>query len=167
MLKTILFVSLLLSSFFSMAETVIVENPAALKATIGKAKPGTILLLKDGTWNNAAIQLQGKGTAKSPITIMPQTPGGVTFSGQSYIQIGGEYLIIKGFHFKNGYSPKREVISFRINNDVLANNCRLSNIVIENYSQPERFKADTWITLYGKNNRIDHSTFVNKLNSGY
>lgn len=166
MLKTILFVSLLLSSFFSMAETVIVENPAALKATIGKAKPGTILLLKDGTWNNAAIQLQGKGTAKSPITIMPQTPGGVTFSGQSYIQIGGEYLIIKGFHFKNGYSPKREVISFRINNDVLANNCRLSNIVIENYSQPERFKADTWITLYGKNNRIDHSTFVNKLNSG-
>ncbi|SDJ78308.1 poly(beta-D-mannuronate) lyase [Pedobacter sp. ok626] len=166
MLKTILFVSLLLSSFFSMAETVIVENPAALKASISKAKPGTILLLKDGTWNNAAIQLQGKGTAKSPITIMPQTPGGVTFSGQSYIQIGGEYLIIKDFHFKNGYSPKREVISFRINNDVLANNCRVSNIVIENYSQPERFKADTWITLYGKNNRIDHSTFVNKLNSG-
>lgn len=166
MLKTILFVSLLLSSLFSMAETVIVENPAALKATISKAKPGTILLLKDGTWNNAAIQLQGKGKLESPITIMPQTPGGVTFSGQSYIQIGGEYLIIKGFHFKNGYSPKREVISFRINNDVLANNCRVSNIVIENYSQPERFKADTWITLYGKNNRIDHSTFVNKLNSG-
>ncbi|TCC91089.1 chondroitinase-B domain-containing protein [Pedobacter hiemivivus] len=166
MLKTILFVSLLLSSFFSIAETVIVENPAALKATISKAKPGTILLLKDGTWNNAAIQLQGKGTAKAPIIIMPQTPGGVTFSGQSYIQIGGEYLIIKGFHFKNGYSPKREVISFRINNEVLANNCRVSNMVIENYSQPERFKADTWITLYGKNNRIDHSTFVNKLNSG-
>lgn len=166
MLKTILFVSLLLSSFFSMAETIIVENPAVLKATISKAKPGTILLLKDGIWNNAAIQLQGKGTAKAPIIIMPQTPGGVTFSGQSYIQIGGEYLIIKGFHFKNGYTPKREVISFRINNDVLANNCRISNIVIENYSQPERFKADTWITFYGKNNRVDHSTFVNKLNSG-
>jgi poly(beta-D-mannuronate) lyase len=166
MLKTILFVSLLLSSFFSMAETIIVENPVALKATISKAKPGTILLLKDGIWNSAAIQLQGKGTAKAPIIIMPQTPGGVTFSGQSYIQIGGEYLIIKGFHFKNGYSPKREVISFRINNEVLANNCRVSNMVIENYSQPERFKADTWITLYGKNNRIDHSTFVNKLNSG-
>lgn len=166
MLKTTLFVSLLLTSFLSMAETVIVENPAALKATISKAKPGTILLLKDGIWNNAAIQLQGNGTAKAPITISPQTPGGVTFTGQSYIQIAGEYLIIKGFHFKNGYTPRREVISFRINNDKLANNCRLTEIVIEDYSQPQRFKSDVWITLYGKNNRIDHSTFVNKLNLG-
>lgn len=165
-MKKLILPLLLLLCLQTFAGSVIVDSPKALKIAVAKAKPGDIIYLKDKEWNNAAIQLEGNGTAGAMITIMPQTPGGVIFSGQSYIQIGGEYLLIKGFHFKNGYTPKREVISFRINNDNLANNCRVSNIVIENYSQPERFKADTWITLYGKNNRIDHSTFVNKLNSG-
>lgn len=165
-MKKLLLSFLLLSGLQIFANPIIVDNPQALKLAVAAARPGDIIYLKDKEWSNAAIQLQGKGTASSPIIIMPQTPGGVVFTGQSYIQISGEYLVIKGFHFKNGYTPKREVISFRINNDKLANHCRVSNIVIENYSQPERFRADTWITLYGKNNRIDHSTFVNKLNSG-
>lgn len=166
MKKLLLLPLLLLLGLQAFAGSIIVDNPQALKTAVAKARPGDIICLKDKEWNNAAIQLQGIGTAGSPITIMPQTPGGVIFTGQSYLQIGGEYLLIKGFHFKDGYTPKREVISFRIDNDNLANNCRVSHIVIENYSQPERFKSDTWITLYGKNNRIDHSTFVNKLNSG-
>ncbi|MNK01702.1 Chondroitinase-B precursor [compost metagenome] len=166
MLKPLLFLPLLLISFIAMSETITVENPAALKAAVNNARPGDVVQLKDGTWNSATIELQGQGTAKAPITIMPQTPGGVIFSGQSCIQIGGAYLLIRGFHFKNGYSPRREVISFRINNDLLANNCRVSEMVIENYSNPQRFKSDTWITLYGKNNRVDHCTFVNKLNAG-
>jgi poly(beta-D-mannuronate) lyase len=144
----------------------LVESPEALNAAVAKANPGDIILLKNKEWRNAAVRLQGTGTAKKPIFIMPETPGGVTFTGQSFVQLGGSYLVFKDFHFRNGYSPKREVISFRINNEVLANNCRVSGIVIENYSQPERFKSDTWLTLYGKHNRIDHSTFVNKLNAG-
>ncbi len=165
-MKIFLFSFLLLFGFNTFADQVVVESPQALQVAVAKAKPGDIIYLKDKVWSNAAIQLDGKGIAGAPITIMPQTPGGVIFTGQSYIQISGEYLLIKGFHFKNGYTPKREVISFRINNDKLASNCRVSSVVIEDYSQPERFKADAWITFYGKNNRVDHSTFVNKLNSG-
>lgn len=161
-----LLLPLLLLSINAFSASVIVDNPASLKAAVARAKPGDVIYLKDKTWPNAALQLQGKGTARQPISILPQTPGGVVFSGQSYLQLGGEYLVFKGFHFKQGYSPKREVISFRINNDVLASNCRVSNIVIEDYSQPERFKTDSWITFYGKHNRVDHSTFVNKLNAG-
>jgi poly(beta-D-mannuronate) lyase len=166
LMKNFLLPFLLLLSLDTFSSSIIVETPQALKAAVAKAKPGDVIYLKNKDWNNAAIQLQGKGTAKAPVVIMPQTPGGVTFTGQSFMQIGGEYLVIKGFHFKSGYTPKREVIAFRISNDVLANNCRVSDIVIENYSQPERFKSDTWITFYGKNNRVDHSTFVNKLNAG-
>lgn len=164
-MKKLLF-PLLLFSLNAFSASIVVDNPAALKAAVAKAKPGDVIYLKDQTWIDAGIQLQGKGTARQPISILPQTPGGVVFSGQSYIQLGGEHLLFKGFHFKQGYSPKREVISFRINNDVLASNCRVSNIVIEDYSQPERFKTDSWITLYGRHNRVDHSTFVNKLNAG-
>ncbi|MBE9601168.1 chondroitinase-B domain-containing protein [Pedobacter sp. MC2016-24] len=148
------------------AKSILVETPQELKNAVSKAIPGDTIYLKDKEWKNAVIQLTGRGTAAKPIVVLPQHPGGVTFSGNSYVQLGAEYLIFSGFHFKNGYTPKREVISFRINNDQLANHCRVSNIVIEDYSQPQRFKSDTWITLYGKNNRIDHSTFVNKLNAG-
>ena len=148
------------------AKSILVETPQELKNAVSKAIPGDTIYLKNKEWKNAVIQLTGRGTAAKPIVVMPQHPGGVTFSGSSYVQLGAEYLIFSGFHFKNGYTPKREVISFRINNDQLANHCRVSNIVIEDYSQPQRFKSDTWITLYGKNNRIDHSTFVNKLNAG-
>lgn len=165
-MKTFLFSLLVLLSLNTFSSPIVVENPESLKVAVAKAKPGDVIYLKNKEWNNAAMQLQGKGTAKAPVVIMPQTPGGVTFTGQSFMQIGGEHLVIKGFHFKNGYTPKREVIAFRISNDILANNCRVSELVIEDYSQPERFKSDTWITFYGKNNRVDHSTFINKLNAG-
>src|SRR5690606_28942105 len=147
---------LLLFSLNTFSNPIVVDNPQELKTAVAKAKPGDVIYLKDKEWSNAAIQLQGNGTAEAPVTISPQTPGGVTFTGQSYIQIAGDHLLIKGFHFKNVYKPRREVVSLRINNDKLTNNCRPTEIVIENYSQPQRFKSDVWITLYGKNNRFDH-----------
>ncbi len=163
----ILTISLILSlSISARAKSIIVDNPQELKSAVAKALPGDTIFLKNKEWKDAAIQLKGRGTSAKPIVVLPQSLGGVVFSGNSYVQLGSEFLTFAGFHFKNGYSPKREVISFRINNDQLANHCRVSQIVIENYSHPERFKSDTWITLYGKNNRIDHSTFVNKLNAG-
>lgn len=146
--------------------SIIVNNPQELKAAVSKARPGDVILLKDKEWSNAALQLHGKGTAVQSVMIMPETPGGVILTGQSYLQLSGEYLTIKGLHFKNGYTPKREIISFRTSEELLANHCRVTGVVIENYSQPEKFRSDTWVTFYGKNNRIDHSTFVDKLNLG-
>lgn len=146
--------------------SIVVNNPQELKAAVSKARPGDVILLKDKEWSNAALQLHGKGTAAQPVVIMPETPGGVILTGQSYLQLSGEYLVIKDLHFKNGYTPKREIISFRTSEELLANHCRVTGVVIENYSQPEKFRSDTWVTFYGKNNRIDHSTFVDKLNLG-
>jgi poly(beta-D-mannuronate) lyase len=38
--------------------------------------------------------------------------------------------------------------------------------VIDNYNSPERFESNTWIAVYGKNNRIDHCYLVDKRNIG-
>ncbi|QNK64429.1 TonB-dependent receptor [Pedobacter sp. PAMC26386] len=165
-MKILTLIVLLFCSLKGFANSILVNTPEELMTAVSKAKPGDIILLKDKEWHNAALLLQANGTAAQPITIMAQTPGGVVFTGQSYLQLGGAYLVIKNLHFKNGYTPKREIIAFRINDEILANHCRVTGIVIENYSQPERFKADTWVTFYGQNNRIDHSTFVDKLNLG-
>jgi poly(beta-D-mannuronate) lyase len=157
---------LLLFVGLNVSAKIIVHNAEELNAALQKAKPGDTLFLKNKEWKDAALILKGKGTAKKWIVVMPESPGGVKLTGNSYLQLAGEYILVKDLHFTNGFTPKREVISFRVDNNNLANHCRVSGIVIDNYSQPQRFKADTWITLYGKHNRIDHSTFVSKLNTG-
>ena len=156
----------ILFRFSAESKTIVITTASGLKAAVAMANPGDSILLKDGIWNNAMLEINGKGSPKIPIVIAPEHPGAVILSGQSCLKIGGEYLVVSGFHFKKGYTPVHEVISFRINNEQLARHCRVTQVVIEDFSQPQRFKTDSWITLYGQHNRIDHSTFVNKLNAG-
>ena len=68
--------------------------------------------------------------------------------------------------FKDGYTPTSEVISFRTSKDELANNSRVTNTVIDNFSNPERHDTDLWVGLYGKNNRFDHNSLIDKGNRG-
>jgi poly(beta-D-mannuronate) lyase len=148
------------------AEEVLVSTPSELKAAVSKAKPGDVILLKDQVWANVQLVISGKGTKSQPIWVKPEKGDAVRIAGKSNLKIGGEYIYIKGFHFSNGYSPKEHLITFRVDNDNLANHCRITQFAVENFSQPERFAADSWIALWGKNNRVDHCTFTNKLNAG-
>lgn len=72
--------------------------------------------------------------------------------------------MISGLVFKDGYTPTSEVISFRIDSKNLAYNSRLTECVIDNYSNPERQESDYWIGMYGKNNRTDHNHIEGKSN---
>ncbi|WP_199117444.1 chondroitinase-B domain-containing protein [Pedobacter sp. ASV28] len=158
--------ALLLTFSLANAADLLVSTPQELKSAAAKAKPGDVILLKDKVWTDVQLVVSGKGTREKPIWIKPEIGDKVQISGKSNLKIGGEFLIIKGFHFKNGYSPKDHVVNFRVDNDNLANNCRITQFAIEDYSQPERFKGDSWVSLWGKNNRVDHCTFTNKLNAG-
>lgn len=162
-----LFISLLISlSTIVKAAEVVVSTPQELKTAVAKAQPGDVILLKNKTWADVQLVVWGKGTKEKPILIKPETGDNVLISGKSNLKIGGDYLIIKGFHFKNGYSPKDHLITFKVDNDKLANNCRITQFAIEDFSQPGRFSGDSWVVLWGKNNRVDHCTFTNKLNAG-
>jgi poly(beta-D-mannuronate) lyase len=133
---------------------------------VNDAKPGSTIVLANGVWENVELLFEGKGTAEAPITLTVEEKGKVTLEGQSYLQIAGEYLHVEGLIFKNGFTPTNEVISFRKNNKELAYNSRLSECVIDNYSNPERHEQDSWVALYGKNNRVDHNHFEGKGNRG-
>ncbi|WP_343535201.1 chondroitinase-B domain-containing protein [Pedobacter sp.] len=160
------FLALFLITSFTKAADVLVSTPQELKSAVAKAKPGDVILLKNKVWTDVQLVVSGKGTKEKPIWVKPENGDKVQISGKSNLKIGGEYTIIKGFHFKGGYSPKEHVVTFRVDNDNLANNCRITQFAIEDFSQPERFKGDSWVTLWGKNNRVDHCTFTNKLNAG-
>jgi poly(beta-D-mannuronate) lyase len=156
----------LLSSCFAEAKTIPVKNMAELEKANKEAKPGDIVILQNGEWKNSILRFNCSATKEKPIVFKAQTAGKVMITGTSRLEIGGTYLIIDGFYFTNGYAGQDAVITFRINNNQLANNCRVTNTVINDFNNPKRMDDNYWVSFYGKNNRIDHCSFLNKKNIG-
>ena len=133
---------------------------------VSNAKAGDIIILADGVWNDFEIVLDAEGTKENPISLNAQTKGKVILSGESSLKLGGKYLHVSGLVFKDGFSPTGEVISYRVNKDRLAYHSRVTETVIDNFNNPERFEADFWVMMYGKHNRFDHNHLVGKRNVG-
>jgi len=144
----------------------LVNTPTTYKVALKKVKAGDNIVLANGTWNNFEILFKGEGTKQKPITLKAQTKGKVFLTGQSNLRLSGEYLAVSGLVFKDGYTPSSEVISFRANKKELAFHSRVTEVVIDNYSNPDRFESDYWVGIYGKYNRFDHNHLVGKRNKG-
>ena len=144
----------------------LVESPKAYEQAVSKLQPGDKVVLADGTWNDFEILFQGKGTKDKPISLVAQTKGKVILAGQSNLRLAGEYLVVSGLVFKDGYTPSNEVIAFRRNKENLAYHSRVTEVVIDNYSNPDRFESDYWVSLYGKHNLFDHNHLEGKRNKG-
>ncbi|WP_435314952.1 chondroitinase-B domain-containing protein [Cellulophaga fucicola] len=143
-----------------------VSTVEEFNSAVKNAKPGDVITLANGVWNNTELVFDAKGTEEKPITLTVETKGKVILEGQSNLRIAGEHLIISGLVFKNGFTPTNEVISFKKDAKTLAYNTRLTECVIDNFSNPERHEPDTWVAIYGKNNRIDHNHLSGKKNRG-
>ena len=144
----------------------VVSNPQEFAEQAQSLKPGDTIILANGEWQNFEILFKGNGTKEQPITLKAQTKGKVILNGLSNLRLAGEYLHVEGLVFKDGYSPSGEVISFRENQNNLANNSRVTEVVIDGFSNIDKFNADKWVVMYGKNNRFDHSHLVGKNNAG-
>jgi poly(beta-D-mannuronate) lyase len=144
----------------------LVRDQASYEEALDRAEPGDRILLADGVWEDFEIVFEATGTPDQPIYLMAQTPGSVILTGQSNLRIGGEYLVVWGLTFRDGYSPTSEVISFRRDSRTLAHHTRLVETVIENFNKPDRETQDSWVVVYGQNNRIDRNAFVGKTNRG-
>ncbi|MBC7948081.1 MAG: hypothetical protein H7Y42_09405 [Chitinophagaceae bacterium] len=166
-----LFLSLLFASVFIsfeqlQAQAKLVKNIDELNEANRKAKPGDIIILQDGVWNNVTITLDCSGTSTRPITFRAQTPGKVKIIGQSRLRVGGDYLIVDGLYFTNGFAGRNSVIDFRIDKNKLADHSRVTNCVVDNFNNAKRMEENNWVTFFGKNNRLDHCSFINKKNMG-
>lgn len=162
---TLTILSLLLSDQV-IAKDWLVDTPKAYKKVLKKIKPGDKVVLANGTWNDFEIVFKGNGTKEKPLVLTAETKGKVILSGQSNLRLAGEYLEVSGLVFKDGYTPTRSVISYQVNKKEFANNSRVTEIVIDEYSNPDRFEPDYWVALYGKNNRFDHNYLAGKRNKG-
>ena len=143
-----------------------VESQEQYRALLTQLVPGDSIVLKDGIWNDFEIIFEGHGEPGLPITLRAETPGQVYITGQSNLALAGEYLLVQGLVFRDGYTPSQSVISFRKSKTAIANNSRVTQTVIHNFTNPERFEADYWVAIYGKNNRFDHNHLEGKRNRG-
>jgi len=92
--------------------------------------PGDVIILADGTYStDERIDFVGNGTAANPITFRAESPGGVKFTGGLQMNIGGDYVVVDGFHWKGGYGASN-FIQFRNGTDY-ANHSTMQNCVID------------------------------------
>jgi len=167
-INSLIAISLLCTLFSvqALAKDWLVETPKAYKKVVSKVKPGDSIVLANGTWRDFEILFKGKGTKQKPITLTAETKGKVIISGQSNLRLGGEYLVVTGLVFKNGYTPSGAVISFRQNKENLAYNSRVTEVVIDNFNNPDKQESDYWVAMYGQHNHFDHNYLVGKRNKG-
>jgi len=143
-----------------------VTNIQELNSAIQNVKPGDEIVLANGVWKDVEIEFIGKGTKEQPITLRAETAGEVFIEGVSNLELGGEYLVVSGLYFRNGYTPSEDVIAFRIDKNQFANNCTVTNCVIEDFNQLERDKDDHWVQFFGRHNQLDHCYLAGKTNGG-
>lgn len=161
-------VGILLSllSYQSLAKDITVGSDAELKKAIAQAKAGDNIVLKDGTYRDIQIEFFAEGTKEKPIVLRAQTPGNVFIEGQSNLQLGGSYLVVQDLHFRNGYTPSKALIRFKIDDDKIAFHSKVTNIVIEEFTQADREVTDQWIQFWGQHNELSHSYIAGKSNFG-
>ena len=145
---------------------VVVHDQDEYEKAVKHAKPGDVIQLANGIWNDFEILFRGQGTEDEPITLTAQEKGKVIISGQSNLRIAGQYLVVSGLVFRDGYTPTSEVISFQRNKEDLASHSRVTELVIDGFNNPERTETDYWVVMYGRHNRFDHNHVAGKSNNG-
>lgn len=169
---TLYIVSFFLTVSASSQTTYNISNPQDLESNTYVA--GDVIILEDGIYNSdERIDFMGNGTAENPITFRAATPGGVIFSGGLQMNIGGDYLVVDGFHWKGGYGASN-FIQFRNGSDY-ANHSTIQNCAIDGLAlSPDDIADDgttsitkhRWIVLYGTYNTVINCSFMNKASAG-
>lgn len=139
--------------------SVIVRNASELEAALAAPGPGDVILLANGTWDDAVIRVSGAGTDANPITVGAEIPGQVILTGDSRVQIGGNRVIVRDLIFTGTYTGNDdEVIQFRNSGSDHATNALVTDISIIDYVPADGRDTD-WVSFYGSYNELTRSYF--------
>ena len=148
-----------------------VADADGLAAAAKAARPGDVIVMRDGVWRDADLVFEAHGTEGGPITLRAETPGKVVLAGRSRLRIAGEHLVVDGLWFKGdgpggGTASDADVIEFRRDSKRHARRCRLTNCAVTDFNPPDGRTETKWVSLYGADNRVDHCRFAGKANAG-
>jgi poly(beta-D-mannuronate) lyase len=173
-IKTLVFFATLLFSVPIFSQTTYnITDPEELEDQTYVA--GDEIILANGVYDtDERIDFVGNGTTDHPIVFRAESPGGVKFTGGLQMNIGGDYLVVDGFHWQGGYGASN-FIQFRNGTDY-ANYSAIQNCAIDGLAiHPDDVADDMannsitkhrWIVLYGTYNTVINCSFMNKESAG-
>ncbi|MBV9468727.1 MAG: polysaccharide lyase 6 family protein [Abitibacteriaceae bacterium] len=126
-----------------------VSSAAAIARVMGHLKPGDVVVLADGTWQDQEIKFEANGTAAKPIVLRAQDPGKVVLTGRSSVTTDGTYLVVSGLCLKDGGSATDGIA-------IKGSHCRLTETAL--IGGTYKF----FVHLYGSKNRVDHCYLAGK-----
>jgi poly(beta-D-mannuronate) lyase len=142
---------LLVATQTAIATTITVASTDELKSAIGKAKPGDVILVKDGVYSTTSqIDINCAGTKEHPIVISAQNFGAAEITGNGGFNLvsPAAYVIIRNFTFTHAASKAKSSSGSAF--------CRWTNNVFETPGEGEN------LTIAGNDTEVDHNTFRNK-----
>lgn len=150
----------------ALAEQYLVHTQGEYSEIARQVEAGDEIVLANGEWRDFDLVITGMGREDAPIVLRAQEPGKVILTGLSSLRLGGEYVTVSGLVFRDGFSPRGEVVSFRVSKDNQASHSRVTQVVIDGFSKSDRYESDYWVGIYGHDNRFDRNFLAHKTNKG-
>lgn len=139
-------------------------------AAEGAAQPGDEIIIADGEWLDANLEIRCSGEEGAPVTVRPRTPGDLTLTGASSILITGSHVVVSGIQMLGGARAVAddgvERDQRRAPIDIHGNHCRVTECAIVDYNPVGREERYMWVVVRGVGNRVDHCYFRGQDHSG-
>ena len=155
---------ILITAVIAFAACSCAQKPVQLggvASRLQKVSAGDTIFVADGVYED--VDLVWKASA--PAVVAAANPGKVVVIGRSSLHISGTGLEISGLVFRGCVADRGSVVEFR-NGDEMAEGCRLTECVIDRCVPARRDISYSYVHLYGRGNRVDHCSFLGKLNLG-
>lgn len=143
---------------------VIRVSSAAEVAALGEVPAGTEIVWAKGAYADQIVTLKSAGTAENPVVLRAEEPGEVQFTGTSRLVVKGSFATVREFWWRNPEAVKgKAVVTF----DRGTTGCLLEQCAITGDDTERKIDIDAkWVSLYGRENRVEQCTFRDKRNMG-
>ena len=150
----------------NVSQNIEVKDTSALLEALSKVTPGQTILLADGVYQDIKLISKVAGTDTNPITIKAIHPGKAIISGDSKVELWGNYTILEGLYFKEG---NRNPNSWRTHGPglvaIYGDHCRVTQCLFFNFDHADSAYITTSLDKterVPKYGRIDHCAFIEK-----
>lgn len=144
----------------------VVKSPEELHQKLRTAQPGDVIALAAGEWRDVELVLEAHGSPERPIILTAERPGETILTGRTRVRVGGEYLVLSGWLFRQAWQPGA-ILELRRDSRRRAAHCRVTECAFIDCNPPEGSREEgKYLSIYGHHNRVDHCYFVGKQSRG-
>lgn len=134
------------------------DTQSTIVDVVSRLAPGDHLVLQNGTWSNLQLTVVKNGTAAAPITIRPQSPGGVVLSGNTQLDLRGAHLIVADLKIRDATFASNTTVVGLGNSSGACNYCIAIDLHMQNLNAAPGHKIN-YLGVRGKDVSVAYSTF--------